>query len=257
MLQVWKAESDMAGNMKGGIGKIFGKNGNLVVQGLYRTNQGTIPFDVQLPVRGIPDGPVDLTNPRIARAISKSETVIVQSVKQQKLQRAIKELVDRTRLGDQVAMAMLLTIRKRAEKGDPQAERSRRLVLAYIKKHPATQTQLDEIGFEKTAGRLRRRFAQGFNSGIQALCRCCLPFLACAGIVESSKGEVQSKLARINGEEREDYSKGLKNWRKAQSSPQPWTRLGGVVGLIRELNATRKGGPISKLSPMAAWELGE
>lgn len=243
--------------MRGGYGKIFGNKGNLVIEGIYKTSEGPIPFSVSLPVRGIPDGPVNIRDPKIGRALKRSEPIIVESVKQQKLARAIKELVDRTRLGDQNAMAMLRSIRIQAEKGNPQAQQSRKLIIKYLKKYPATQDRYDTIGIDRPAERLRRKFSNSVNSGIRMLCRSCLPILSCAGIVEANKPQVKSQIARINGEDLDAYRKGLQDWKEAASSSLPWMKLGGVVGFIRELNATRKGGAISKLSPMAGWELGE
>lgn len=243
--------------MRGGIGKVFAKDGNLIVQGLYKTNQGPIPFSVELPARGIKDGPVNLNNPKIGRLLASSEPAIRRAVQKTKLEKAAKEIVERTRLGDQVAMALMLRIRQRAEQGCPTASASRKAIVTYIKKHPATQPSLSRIGIERQTNRLRRALAAGFNHGISILSKTTAPLLACVGVVERKKGEIKEAIRKLDGESAAAYQKGLSDWKYAEASHNPMIKLGGAVGFIRALNKTRKGGSIRRISPMAAWELGE
>lgn len=50
----------------------------------------------------------------------------------------VRQVVERARAGDQVAMALIDQVRQQAEKGNAKAKRSRKQIAAYIKKHPAS-----------------------------------------------------------------------------------------------------------------------
>lgn len=48
----------------------------------------------------------------------------------------VRQIVERARAGDQVAMALIDQTRKQSEKGNKHAQKSRKLIEAYIRKNP-------------------------------------------------------------------------------------------------------------------------
>lgn len=54
------------------------------------------------------------------------------------IQEMARNVVERARAGDQVAMGLIVGVRENAAKGDPRAIASRKAILSYIDKHPVS-----------------------------------------------------------------------------------------------------------------------
>lgn len=57
----------------------------------------------------------------------------------------VRQIVERARSGDQVAMALIDQTRRQAEKGNKKAQKSRALIQQYIKKNPPSSIAGDDL----------------------------------------------------------------------------------------------------------------
>jgi hypothetical protein len=202
------------------------------------------------------------------------------------LQDLAAELVTRSRLGDQVAMAQMCLVREHAEKGHPGAKRSMAALTNYVKRHPIESTSRfgDEIRRDNEADRLAElMFATMGNE--EAYPRAVInlaPEIAKndfnKAIVTLANGpsllgngnDVPIILAIANSftddQIRAAFARGVKycenamkdGYKELPPECQSMVRLGFLLGSARKIQAVRLPNvPISALSPEVGWELGE
>ncbi len=197
-----------------------------------------------------------------------------------KVQTEARNLVTRSRLGDENAVAMLVMIRNSAAQGSRKAIYTLKYLKEYIKKHPVLESC--KIGFgcnpitqrvinaihSKISGEPRAHA----NVMVAAIPKIESPVLAAVPMANNGSllgqsnpriiaickffgdsemdafefGKVNcfTDTAHINGELSEGESKAL--------------HIGKTVGIAQRIQAVRNNdAPISSLSKMASWELGE
>ena len=179
------------------------------------------------------------------------------------------ELVERARLGDQNATAMLVQIRKNAEKGVERAKRAFEAALAHARgkappaKRPA-QVGADPLRSMKRAAP-RVKNAQQYLAVVSAAPLA--PSLPAAELLSRGPAigaDVLSLIGSTFGSEPEKkaYEYGVIGPRQGvqqalvKSAP-PYRRAlmtGHIVGLARRMQAARTGN-IAAISRKAAWEL--
>jgi hypothetical protein len=187
-----------------------------------------------------------------------------------------QNLVERARLGDQNAMAMIAVVNKRALDGVTRAKLAKGMIQKYIEDHPTSGT--DSFGAEKDKAVSPALLKKMHNpeTMLPAICEACKyrdGFLA-ASLVLSYIGPItRNKVKDIGlssfGSDQKTYSF---YWGVTYPDPEHYfavagkvppdaldcTRIGQVFGRARKLqNVRAKGSCISNFSPMAGWELGE
>ena len=201
-----------------------------------------------------------------------------------KLQKACRELVERAKLGDQNAEAILIQTRENAQKGNPLAVKSHRMMLAYAK-----HTEDDRPGLPpKMGGRFSSALATlrdamtNVRHPIQYLksIRTNVPQVGLSLRDSANSAQAVSKGPTINdttiegtaqtfkSEEAQktflaavDASGNVAQLKSLSTSKDPEIlqaiQTGYVMGLARRFQTVRAGGPIAIYSKLAAWELGE
>lgn len=117
------------------------QDGRLYVMGVKSTPIGTVPFSYQGAVDGsVPDGPIDLFSKEhpetVLKAVEEAKRPIMSAVAGEAMKMGAESLVERSRSGDQNAMAILTLVAENAEKGNKRAKHALKLVKDYIGKHP-------------------------------------------------------------------------------------------------------------------------
>ncbi len=181
-------------------------------------------------------------------------------------QDASRDVVERARSGDQVAMGILAMVRDNAKKGDPRAQQSLRSLEKYISKNPpiAIGTEASDItsphATQATAALWKPDVSN--DTIIKAL-----PLVGFwPGAVALSHGANldSARLDAISTTMPEDnraaFKGGVLYWQKKTpdlTDERGWL-LGRIIGLARCIQLIRLPHvPIATFCPITAWELGE
>lgn len=180
---------------------------------------------------------------------------------------AARQLVERSRAGDQVAIAWICEVRKNCKTGDPRWKNAAKALQRYIDKNPPSR-----IGADREV--LARADAiPSHPAALAALWVCRLdtdeqfaPIVVCSIPVVALWKCVSALVQRpylnrlcqtidlqLEGAQRAAFRTGVRQWRRKGGS-----QLGRVIGLARTIQRLQLPGvPISTLCPITAWELGE
>lgn len=272
----------------------FVKKGRLFIIGVCLSPMGAVPFQHSAKVQGdLPDGPVpvrptDDMHPALGKALAKAEGPLMFQVEKERIKKAVSELVDRSRLGDQNATAMLISIRQNAEnpeyKDRERAKCSYDYAMAYVKKKPNTRETTIAGSFDGPAAGIGAAVAATKNpEQYAATVITHLPTIgtkfgdAIKAASSISQGPainvhlltaVRDALPSNNG--KSGFLLGVKfsgdkDMLVKQLSKAPKTddvkkgaQLGYTMAMAQLLQEVRKPNtPIAPFSPAAAWELGE
>ena len=158
------------------------------------------------------------------------------------------ELVDRARVGDQNAMAIISLVRENSQKGNPRAIQAHRLMKNYIDKNP-----VNEFGVESPN-------QDSFWAAVM---------LSNGPLLSNHMINVHAdSFGQFGAEEKEVFLHGVINFRKraslktlsAELDPihRKVLELGKLVGQARCIQTVRMPGSIiSRFCPRSGWELGE
>lgn len=181
-------------------------------------------------------------------------------------QNAARDVVERARSGDQVAMGILAMVRDNAKKGDPKAQQSLRALEKYINKNPPNVigTEASDI----TSPHAPQAAAALWRSDVndETLVKA-LPLVGFwSGAVALSHGpnldgeRLDTLSNAVTEENRPAFKGGIIYWQKKTpdlNDERGWL-LGRIVGLARCLQLIRLPHvPIATFCPITAWELGE
>lgn len=197
------------------------------------------------------------------------------------------DLVERARVGDQVAMAGMMLIRETAEK-EPQnekAQRSFKALLDYAKSHPhkarassfgaeiRRQTEASRLGTLMTSSMGSEAYPKALVNIAPEIAKNSVPVAITTLANGPSLLEVQGQepLIQTIADSIEDpqvraaFALGVKHsdqalaeMKKLSPECQAMLRLGFLLGQARKIQAVRlKKSPISSFCADAAWELGE
>lgn len=202
-----------------------------------------------------------------------------------KLQKACQEIVERAKLGDQNAEAILVQTRENAKKGNPLAAKSHAMMLAFAKhtegdrldlppkmsgngrvstalaslrdtmrsvRHPikylqSIRTNVPQVGFSL---RDSANAAQAVSQGPTII------DATIEGAAQTFKSDNAKEVFRsaVNAS---GNIKELMSLPIADEESKQARQAGYVMGLARRFQTVRQGGPIAIYSKLAAWELGE
>jgi hypothetical protein len=236
-------------------------------------------------VEDVPDGPVNIGADNLAPAVSMAlvevKPQIQTAVNKQKLKMVVENLIERSRLRDQNATAMLIQIRKNAALGVPRAKAAFTACKEYLRLHPIDESSFEgdeDISLPERPSQLRllgTSLSQTPSLDHYAAVIVALylgdSFQDCENVAaiiadgpEVTAETVKKILAMIN--EKRLFIVGLKSDENTVMNAAAQTgyegkkalQLGYAVGLGKRLQMVRKPDSIiAKFSEDAAWELGE
>lgn len=189
-------------------------------------------------------------------------------------QEGAKQLVERSRAGDQNAMAILYKVGENARAGDPKAKQSYDLIMKYIKDHPNGSDPLILGAEAKQALGVLKDPSNDDPDIIDVLCS--LPIIGNGLAIQTAcillgngpawtKARVKQVDSNIPGGEQDifrfGYSDGVQSKQPlANKLPQKsvgYLCAGHCIGIARRIQLARlKQVPVSIISPEVGWELG-
>ena len=187
-----------------------------------------------------------------------------------------KSLVERARLGDQNAMALIAVVNKRAAAGVTRAQLAKGMMQKYVEDNPVVG--FDSFGAETekiVPSKVLKKMHEP-DCLLPAICHACRykdGFLA-ASLVLSYIGPITKNMVRDIGVSSfgSDQKTNSFFWGVSYPDPEHYfaiagkvpnealecTRAGQVFGYAKKLQNVRgKNSRISDFSPKAGWELGE
>jgi hypothetical protein len=178
------------------------------------------------------------------------------------LQDAARKLVDRSRHGDQNAMAMIAQIEENSRGGLALAQESHQVILDYIKSSgPGKATMSADA-----AAALSQLKNPGISADTLLKILCFIPNLGegmalHAACVILSKGplwpthKVAAVQLAVPPPAVPNFQTGL-----ATATPvvngEPYECAGAIIGQARRIQAIRGGSPVGFFSPNVGWEIG-
>lgn len=161
------------------------------------------------------------------------------------LEQTVRDVVQRARAGDQIAMGLLAVTRDSAKNGNPAAKQSARLIKRFIRQNPPHAT----MGAEPIAG----NGVKSNPKAVQAIWECpvnnfpAILVQACPFVTlwEAVACCVHKSLIRPDST-------------LAKAAPVKDSKLGAVVRRAIGIQCLRNQDfPISRYCPVSGWELGE
>ncbi len=225
------------------------KNKNLYIMGLYKTPKGVIPFSHVCQCEA-EDGPVNFSediNPEIQAAIDNSQKQILTKIGSEKIRLAAEELVDRTRAGDQNAAAMMVMVKKNAEKGYPRAQLSLTLMTEYAKQKPSnTRINGESLGNTSITKALSNEIQTDDSTRITTALNGFLPGMSFMQTVvafcngpELTPERVKNLMLEYSDEEKRHFINGFKNWNRRNNCGDVG-KIGKSLGYARAIQVARK-----------------
>jgi len=192
--------------------------------------------------------------PQIQHLLNTHKGVLIQKADSEKQSYFAGQLVERARVGDQNAMAIISLVRDNSRKGNPRAQTSFTLIRDYIDKHPvSSQFGCDSEEKNNPKNRNVVMLANGpplTNNRVMAL--------------EASFGAEESREVFMNGlkyhrktgqpAEVIDWLDSLKS--SLDAIHQRVHEIGEIIGDARAIQVLRKTGDIKRFCPVIGWELG-
>lgn len=178
-------------------------------------------------------------------------------------QDAARDVVERARSGDQVAMGILAMVRDNAKKGDPKAQQSMRALERYVSKNPPVRIGREASDITSPVASAALWKPDATNETIVKA----LPLVGFwPGAVALSHGanldgtRLDNLSEAIPEGHRQAFKGGVVYWQKKTpdlEDERGWL-LGRIVGLARCIQLVRLPHvSIALMCPVTAWELGE
>ena len=259
------------------------KNGKVHIIGVVNSPAGVFPFAYHLRVPvGVPDGTVNLkhpSTPALKSAIIGAEAPIKRHVTKEALKLAAENLVERARQGDQNAIAMIVMVRKCAQKGRKRAASAFVAIKQYIDTHPVGPLRLVEIGAEPKTSLV----SKAANAGNASYAAKVAAFVPTGGsTIEASKlastvlangkaitkADVASVASTFSGKAKEAFAYAYANALtpsvivqkvlRAGIAEKRAAQIGYTLSMAHRLQQARlPNTSISIFNVGASWELGE
>lgn len=185
---------------------------------------------------------------------------------ERQLYEAARDVVERARAGDQVAMAILAQVRDNAKAGSSRAKVSFRIMERYIAKNPPTNFGVCDVTHSESLKAMWNLRAQPSADAAADIVVKEAPKLkfwqAIVALVHAPRGDalmaaVDQKIP--DGLERESFRRGV-NIRDpgTETAHLGFWNLGRIFGLGRAIQRLQdESTPIAAFCPVVAWELGE
>jgi len=239
---------------------IYAQNGVLTATGMTQSPYGKIPVCVGVPSPvPVNNGPVTYgVDPEIDHSIGVLKQILFDKSLYEAQRDAAAHLVLSSRLGDQVAWAMLNEIKRSADSGDIRAANAEAIILDFIRKHPVDQTGFAGDTSDSGATNPLQRSVNQLASG---------PAISAgrARSIATTFGGGSRRRARIvfhgmaNHDDSPETTAKCENLEKQLSKlEKELHKIGRLIGRARGLQmARRKGGKISDFDKQSGKELGE
>lgn len=236
------------------------QNNHLCVMGIQNTPSGPIPFACVAKIEGeeCKDGPVDVSgelSPGIEKALQETHDTALQEVRSKQFQVKVRDIVLRSRAGDQNAIATIVETRKAAERGIARAKFAFGELSKYIRNHPISKRV--SFGEEQPIVALKTQIEAPSNLHYGA---------AVSGLVKDNTSIIvlangpeltEEKVTSISQfcPEKDSFMAGFGGDRSALATQSG--KVGWFVGLARKIQAVRMpGSDLRKFSSTVAWEHG-
>lgn len=194
-------------------------------------------------------------------------------------EQAAADIAERARLGDQIAMAIICEVRDNAKKGDPTAKKAYKLLEAYTARNPHQNLNSFDpnIGEDEACDLATQICGEDYGAAVIEAVPAVISQSPAKAVVTLANGpsllpqEDGTNLIRTVAEKFEDpelrqaFATGAKHTVEAlpllksmSHDAQHALFLGYILGQARCIQAVRETDtPLSVLSPMVGWEMGE
>lgn len=120
------------------------QNNHLCVMGIQETPSGPVPFACIAKIEGeeCKDGPVDVgseLSPGVEKALQETHDTALRDISSKQMQLKVRDIVMRSRAGDQNAIAIIIETRRAADRGVARAKYAFGMLSQYIKQHPISK----------------------------------------------------------------------------------------------------------------------
>ncbi len=236
------------------------QDNHLCVMGIQNTPNGPVPFACVAKIEGeeCKDGPVNVgaeLSPGVEKALQQAHDSALNDVKSKAMQIKVRDVVMRSRAGDQNAIALIMECRKKAEQGVVRAKYAYDMLCRYIKTHPINKHV--SFGQEKPIVALKTQIQAPLDLHYGA---------AVTGLMNGSDSVVVLANGPEITEERltcicnfcpeQDSFKAAFNGDRSALATQSG-KIGWFVALARKIQQVRlPSSDLTRFSPMVAWEHG-
>lgn len=262
----------------------YAHQGRMCISGLARTPSGVVPFTWSTRVSGdVPNGPIALEetskqSPSVNQALAASSGPIQFGIETQQIRAGVENLVERARLGDQNAVAIIAKARENARQGEPRASMAVKAMRAYIEHNPPGHkmavTRFGELFDAVTTLAGSVQTPEGFASATTAIVTA-IPMdpdshQTAATAIANGKPITNEMLtaASISSGSPQVFTAAYKSATdkakrvaligRVPESNIDALRMGFTIGTAKRLQDVRDPSTeITKFSPMAGWEHGE
>jgi hypothetical protein len=179
---------------------------------------------------------------------------------------AARDVVERARAGDQVAMGILAMVRDNAKAGDPKARKSFKVMEDYIRHHPPQNFGVCDVTHSESLRALWSLNAMPPQMAVDAVVAETPKvkfWQAVVAIVHGPKDDsLVSGVAKempLESLERKSFMRGIQwNKEKPTEAVTGFWNLGRMFGIGRAIQRLADNSiPIAVFCPVTAWELGE
>lgn len=243
------------------------KGGRLCILGVANTPMGPVPFAHHVEVGAdMKDGPIDMDDPNVQSALDQSRGRIAGIIKTQQMRLAAGSLVERARVGDQNAMAMIREVGENSRRGNKRARIAFMCLSRYIELNPPGAPKRIPPLLRSLHRATRTQNVDHFSSAVGAFAGSIDdPYTAALMVANAGKAQkqiVERVASRFEGDQ-DAFDAGyrsqapmlaLRHYRGARDA----VLAGHVMRTARVIQGVRSGQmPVSRLCPIAGWELGE
>lgn len=235
------------------------QDNHLCVMGIQNTSNGPVPFSCVAKIEGeeCKDGPVDVgaeLSPGVEKALNEAHDTALRDVKSKSMQIRVRDIVMRSRAGDQNAIAIIIETRKAAERGVARAKLAFGMLTNYIKSHPISKRV--SFGEDKPITALKTQIQAPSNLHYGAAVSGLTGGGECVVVLANGPEITDERITCICKCCTEtDFKAGFGGDRNALATRSG--QVGRFVALARKIQHVRlPNSNLKRFSPMVAWEHG-
>jgi hypothetical protein len=229
--------------------------------GIQETKNGPVPFACVSVIEGedCKDGPVDVgaeLSPGIEKALQEAHNAAIKDVSTKRMQLKVRDIIIRSRAGDQNAIALIIETRKAAERGIARAKYAFGMLANYIKSHPSSKRV--SFGEEKPVIALKMQIQAPSDLHYGAAVSALTNDFPSVVVLANGPEITDTRITCIHDccPDKESFKAGFAGDRKVTVTRSG--KVGFFVRLARKIQEVRKpGSNIRLFSPSIAWELGQ
>ena len=238
------------------------QDNHLCVMGIQQTPSGPVPFACVSAIEGeeCKDGPVDVSaqlSPGVEKAMQEVHAKALDDVRGKLMQTKVRDIVLRSRAGDQNAIALIIETRKAAERGIARARVAFGMLTKYIKQHPASKRAA--FGEEKPIVALATQITAPsdlhYAAAVTGLTNDKNAVVVLANGPEITEEKVTICCQACPQVQQNAFSAGFGGDRTALATRSGM--IGYIMRLAQKIQQVRKpNSDLRAFSPAAAWEHG-